>query len=209
MSGPASSVPPSVPAPGARCGALVAVLAAGAGSRFAGAGHKLLAELPARGSDVAATVVERAVDHARRAEIGPVVVITGAVPIVVPEGVTTRDNPAWRDGQATSLQVALDVARERGCDALVVGLGDQPDVGPAAWRAVADATGPIAVATYAGRRGNPVRLDRSVWELLPTSGDEGARQLMRRRPDLVHEVPCTGSAADIDTLEDLARWQNN
>ena len=67
----------------------------------------------------------------------------------------------------TSLRAGLDAAAELGCRAVVVGLADQPFVTPAAWRAVADAAGPIAVATYDGHRGNPVRLDSTVWALLP------------------------------------------
>jgi CTP:molybdopterin cytidylyltransferase MocA len=89
----------------------------------------------------------------------------------------------------------------------VVGLGDQPLVLAESWQRVAGARAkPIGVATYNGTRGNPVRLSSLVWPLLPMSGDQGARVVMHRRPDLVMEVPCPGGAADIDTVDDLREW---
>jgi CTP:molybdopterin cytidylyltransferase MocA len=103
--------------------------------------------------------------------------------------------------------VALDWSPRQGHAAVVVGLGDTPGLTVSGWRTVAEATGgPIVIATYAGKRGHPVRLDAAVWTLLPTSGDEGARSLMSRRPELVVEVACEGKATDIDTREDLRRW---
>jgi nicotine blue oxidoreductase len=188
---------------------IAVVLAAGGGTRFVDKNHKLLAGLPDSSDGPAETVSTRAVRRAVDAGIGPVVVVTGAVPLELPAGAIECHNPSWADGQATSLQAALDVVRELGATSVVVGLAAQPGVTPEAWRRVAAADAPIAVATYDGRRGNPVGLSSEVWHLLPKEGDEGARRIMRVRADLVREVPCTGSAADIDTVEDLARWQKS
>ena len=42
--------------------------------------------------------------------------------------------------------------------------------------------------------------------LMPVSGDEGARTLMRHRPEMVEAIVVDGDEADVDTLEDLRRW---
>lgn len=198
-------------------GAVAAVvLAAGAGTRFAAGsrpragggasgarpGHKLLA--PFRDHTLSWWAVSNALD----AGLDRTWVVTGAVDLSgrLPPGAELLHNPRWEDGQATSIQRALAEARRAGMSAVVVGLADQPLIQPSAWRAVADASGDIAVATYDGRRRNPVRLSAAVWDLLPRTGDQGARVLQRERPDLVEEVPCEGNPVDIDTREDLQGW---
>ena len=184
------------------------MLAAGGGSRFTDSGgtsHKLLADF--RGLPVVAWAIE----HAADAGLDETIVVTGAVDLssVVRHHVTFVANERWAEGQATSLAAAVAYADAAGHDAIVVGLGDQPLVTPQAWAAVAREPGAddtIVVATYDGRRRNPVRLPRALWALLPTTGDEGARRLMRDRPELVREVACAGVPADVDTVEDLTTW---
>ncbi|MEP1126043.1 MAG: nucleotidyltransferase family protein [Ilumatobacter sp.] len=193
------------------------VLAAGAGSRFRDVGHKLAARLPKTVWRPEESVFDRSLAAVVAARIGPVTVVTGrlsAVDLGIADrtDVSCAHNVDWASGQMTSVRAGLDAATSDGADVVVIGLADQPGIEPDAWRAVADAArsgARIAVATYDGRRANPVALHRDVWNLLPTTGDEGARTLMRLRPDLVVEVPCTGSPEDIDTVKDLTQWQNN
>ena len=182
------------------------LLAAGGGTRFIGPTHKLLSMLDG------CPVFRRSLDHVLSAGFDHVVVVTGAVDLGIDDPVvTTVHNALWEQGQAGSLQLAVAAAKERHSEFIVVGLADQPFIPASAWRAIAgvETTSPIVVATYDGVRGpNPVRLHRAVWPHLPIEGDEGARPLIRLHPEWVHEVACEGSAADIDTLEDLGSWTN-
>jgi len=180
------------------------VLAAGAGSRFSGDVHKLLARLGE------STVIGSSLSNVLAAGFSKVVVVTGAASL--PDALI-RDsrliivhNGRWSQGQASSLRVGVETAHALGAEAVVVGLGDQPFIEPEAWRRVAAAPSPIAVASYAGRRGHPVKLDKPTWRELPTEGDLGARDLIRMHPAKVSQVDCPGSATDIDTQEDLEQW---
>ena len=178
------------------------VLAAGGGTRFAGPSHKLLTMFRDQ------PLGKWAIDAAADADLDELIVVVGAVDLadLIPTDATVVLNERWTEGQASSLQAAISAARTGGHGALVVGLADQPMVPAAAWREVAASAAPIAVATYAGELRNPVRLARSVWPLVPAAGDEGARSLVRGRPDLVELVSCGGHPADVDTEEDLRRW---
>ena len=192
----------------------IAVLAAGRGSRLGGDDAKPLLELHGR------PLLAWALDAATATGFHPIVVVTGYkrhdVCSVIGArvggfpGVDEVHNRHWRQGIASSLHAAIDsVDPFSRVGAVCIGLADQPQVGTDAYQllAAAYATGAeLAVATYDGRRANPVLLARSLWaEARELTGDVGARALMQRHE--VVEVPCdsTGSPVDVDTSADLER----
>jgi len=193
------------------------VLAAGAGSRFKSDGntsHKLLT--PFRGQPLA----HWAIRAAAQAGFDVLVVVCGAVdssklapivaqataPLMGDDEVVVVDNPHWADGQSSSLQTGIRVADNYGLDAIVVGLADQPFTSADTWARIGQVQTPIGVAQYGTKRQPPVRLHRSVWPLLPTEGDFGARHLFEQHPQLVSAIVCKDNPVDIDTTEDLRRW---
>ena len=184
----------------------IAILAAGRGSRLGGDLPKPLVEL--HGRPLVGWALEAAIDSALR----PVVLVVGhgraAVTRAANEGVVVVRSRRWRRGIARSLRAALKALEPKAqVGAVCVGLADQPLVGADAYRRLAAAYrdgAKLAVATYRGRRGNPVLLGRRLWsEARRLDGDVGARALMRDH-DVV-EVDCTdtGDASDVDTLDDL------
>ena len=168
--------------------------------------HKLLAPLRGR------TVVEWSVEHAKAAGFDATIVVGGAVALplslVHDPALTILANPNWADGQAGSLALALDRCVELGVDIAVCGLGDQPFIEAEAWSIMGRTpiATPMAVATYGGERRNPVRLAAETFALIPRTGDQGARPLLRKRPEWVTELACPGNPIDIDTVEDLLSW---
>jgi CTP:molybdopterin cytidylyltransferase MocA len=184
------------------------VLAAGGGSRFGGG--KLLAKLGGQ------RIIEAVLENLREAPVDEIIVIVGAEAGRLREvceryGVRTVANEEWERGQATSVLAGL---RASGGSAAVVLLGDQPFVGAEAVERLVAASAEgakVAVATYGGKRRNPVLFSREVWPLLEAelAGDEGARSVLRRHPELVVEVPCegVGDPVDVDTREDLRRLE--
>ena len=186
----------------------VAILAAGRGSRLGGDASKPLLDWKGR------PLVAWAVDAALASGLRPVLVVVGYRGDEVRAALADRDvlvvdNPEWEEGIASSLRAALRVLTPMpDIDAVVVGLADQPMVGSDAYDGLAAGAGEVVVAYYDGEPGNPVKLARNLWpEAMALRGDAGARVLMRDR--VVDWVDCTdtGSAADIDTLEDLERLQ--
>ena len=184
--------------------ALGVLLAAGSGTRFAGSQHKLLAHIDGQ------TIFSRSLNAMAGSHLDGFIVVSGALDLDGQIGdIEEVHNPDWKTGQRSSVITAINFARNHGYDAIVVGLADQPFLTSEAWTNVASSMSPIAIATYNGTRGNPVRLHSSVWETfedLESDPDAGARSLIHLHPELVREVACEGNSADIDTTEDLDTW---
>jgi len=124
-------------------------------------------------------------------------------------------NRRYPEGQGTSLVLGVR-STDPASRAAAILLGDQPFVTAALIDRVAEAfleAGfPAARPVYAGAAGekvpgHPVFLARSTWaELARLDGDQGARDLLRARPDWLHELPMAGAPpVDIDTPEDWRR----
>lgn len=185
--------------------ATAVLLAAGSGSRFLGRQHKLLTQILGR------SIFAWSVDHLVEAQFRNIIIVTGAVDLSSQisdaqfsgANLIVVHNGNWQSGMASSLQCGLAEAQRLGASAVVIGLADQPAIVGSSWQRVAHSTAPLAVATYNGVRGNPVRVHAELWPLLPTSGDDGARSLFKSHKDLLEEVACDGSSQDLDTNEDI------
>lgn len=190
------------------------VLAAGAGRRFGGpkqvaplGGRPLLAH--AIGSVLAAGLARPVVVLGARAAEVRAAVDLSEVEVVEAAG--------WETGPGASLKAGLVAAGAgggAGADgpdgapgAVLVVLGDQPLVGPAAIRRVLAARSPgrAAVrATYGGEPGHPVVLEPVLFaRILAQDDGRGAGPLLRACGAI--EVPCDDVAdpRDVDTVEDL------
>ncbi|HEU0113764.1 MAG TPA: nucleotidyltransferase family protein, partial [Thermomicrobiales bacterium] len=207
---------PTAPSPRRRNpGAMISgvVLAAGDSSRL-GRTKQLL---PLAGAPLLAHVLR----HAVASRLDDVVLVLGhdaeAIAEAVGEwGQRIAVNPDFAAGQSTSLKIGLAAAPPE-AEAVLILLGDQPEVGPEIIDAVIDAfrrgDRPIVAPTYGGAIGNPVLFRRDCFpDLAQLTGDEGARRFIRARPDDVLRVPVSGGPppADVDTEADyaalLARW---
>ena len=179
------------------------VLAAGTGSRFGAT--KQLVEVEGK------PLVRHPIDALREGGVDELFVVVGhdqdAVRTAVPADVEVVTNPDYRDGQATSLAVALHAVDDTS-EAAVILLADQPGVTAADVRTLIDgfrATRSQIVRLMFTDGPGPALLSREIYaEAGHLHGDAGARVLMASHPDWVHEVRIDRPApVDVDTPEDL------
>lgn len=167
------------------------------------------------------TLVRRMAEAALSLRSGTVVVVLGAdaerigtelanVPV------QTVLNGNWQTGMASSLRAGLNALTDEPFEAFLVLLTDQPYVTADLLRQLIDArqqTGRGIVACRYGdadHPGVPALFDvryRPVF--LNLTGDVGARNLIRQHADDVVDVSFPLGVVDLDTAEDVAKWQDS
>lgn len=186
---------------------VVIVLAAGRGSRFRGAGHKLEQGLGEQ------SVLGQTISHAIESGLPVVVVTTAPLAAEAARWVARRDVvvlPEVGSGGPAALgmgySIAAGVTARPHVPGWLVLPGDMPMVSPGTLSAVAALLGqhPVVFAQYRGRRGHPVGFAAELFsDLVQLSGDEGARRVVARYPSFGLEVDDPGVLVDVDTEADL------
>ena len=164
-------------------------------------------------------LVVRAAEAALGAGAAPVVVVLGANaeqirPVLRGVDVGLVLNQDWNDGMASSVRAGLHALGQitLRLDAVLLAVCDQPAFDARAARRLVESlqasTRGMAAARYAGRNGVPAIFRREhFFALSRLKGDQGARALLQGKPDEVIPVDLPDLALDLDTPEDLAKWQ--
>ncbi len=125
------------------------------------------------------------------------------------------DNPDYEQGLSTSLVAGLRSVDDT-IDAVIICLGDMPMVTSTGIKQLINEFNPdvgreICVPTYRGKRGNPILWSRRfINEMLQLEGDVGAKHLLFKYDDVVHEVAMqdSGVLLDFDTQEAISNFQD-
>jgi molybdenum cofactor cytidylyltransferase len=182
----------------------IIVLAAGQGSRYRGARHKLNEALG--GTTLLVCTLRSAL-----ASKLPVLLVTTAAIAPSAQGLLgRRDILEVSEAEAhrgMGRSIASGVSERASSSGWLMLPGDMPLVRPETLRAVAAALDQHAVvyAQHLGRRGHPVGFAAELYsELVRLDGDVGARKLVARYPVHGLEVDDPGVLVDVDTEADLA-----
>jgi molybdenum cofactor cytidylyltransferase len=164
------------------------------------------------------TMLERTLLAVRESRVDEIVVVLGHSAALIQQsvhldGTRVVMNNSYQEGMASSLRTGLSSLRANAAAALIV-LADQPFLKRETIDRLIDEyrekKPEIIVPTYNGFRGNPVLLDRSVFdELAELKGDIGCRAIFQghKRGILKVSVPDPGVLLDLDTPADVDRFE--
>ena len=188
------------------------VLAAGQ-SRRMGNANKLLMEFKEQ------PMVKHVAETLNESELDEIIVVMGFEAEQVKNVLNDYDvkfvnNPDYEQGLSTSLIAGLRSVDEK-ADAIIICLGDMPMVTSSGIKQLINEFDPdagceICVPIFQGKRGNPILWSRRfINEMLQLEGDVGAKHLLFKYDDIVHEVPMqdSGVLLDFDTRQAISDFQ--
>lgn len=182
------------------------VLSAGESSRMG----RPKALLPIGGE----TFIERIVRTLKQTSVGKVIVVLGHNADEMSRSIAHLPveilvNPNYKNGQLTSLQVAVrSLDSQSDCDGMLVHLVDHPYIDARLVEIMIErfyeSGKSLVVPRHAGKRGHPVIFSRRLFgELLAAPLDQGAKAVVNaHREDMLEvETDKEGITVDIDTPE--------
>ncbi|HEY4083170.1 MAG TPA: nucleotidyltransferase family protein [Burkholderiaceae bacterium] len=195
---------------------VVVVLAAGRGARFEGPGHKLEQTLGPDAEPLLASTLRHAIETRLRVmvvsteSLAPLVLnqVAACDTVILPNHDSLMSGLGKPRAVGMGHSIAAGVSAAGDANGWLIVPGDMPLLQPASILAVAAALEhyPVAYAQYLGRRGHPVGFSAELYsELVELQGDEGARRLVARYPNIAVDLDDPGVLVDIDNRADLAR----
>jgi molybdenum cofactor cytidylyltransferase len=182
------------------------ILAAGGSDRMG----RVKQLLPWRGEPLVKHVVRIAITSG----LSPVIVVVGDAgeevkSVLAGQQVILVDNPDWRLGQSSSLQIGLN-ALPANTGAAIFLLADMPRIPGPLIQALMEkhlmTLSPVIAPLIDGQRGNPVLFDRKTFtELGKIKGDTGGRALFSKYSVSWVEWHDSTVLNDVDTEEDYQR----
>src|SRR5215469_7574304 len=164
-------------------------------------------------------LLEHTLANLRNIKLNEIVVVLGCGADAVRKRVDLHDikvveNKNYEQGMGNSLGVGVSALAEA-TDGVLIVLADQPFVRSGTYEQLIDqyrqSDAQIVIPTYRGFRGNPVLLNRSVFnEVMALKGDVGCRAIFGDHCDGIVkvEVDDVGVLLDIDNHEDYERLRN-
>ena len=167
------------------------------------------------------SLLQHSLETALQANVGPVILVTGAGASVVEKEVHDRkinvvENTGWEEGIASSIRCGLNALLEITPDIehAIFMVCDQPFVSVALLNELIDARntsgGDIIACSYSNTIGTPALFSKNYFPaLLGLQGDEGAKKILKQYNESVGVIPFPKGNIDIDTIQDYNEWKNS
>jgi molybdenum cofactor cytidylyltransferase len=183
------------------------ILAAGASTRLGRAKQSLIYN--------GKSLLQRAIDTAVDAQLGPVLVVLGANQEEIRHEVNNValivENSRSNEGMATSIAAGVTRTLQEfdAVDDIILMVCDQPFVSEKLLQHLVTTKNstqqPIVACAYNDTVGVPVLFDKTFFpSLLSLQGEEGGKKILLNHPDAIATIPFPGGAIDIDTAADYA-----